>query len=68
MNSGDEFPDVLPAYWLNDVSLGKIWTMDKISLELKGKVNNIFDVNYQAILWRVMPGRNYEISLRFLLN
>lgn len=67
MNASDDFPDVLPAYWLNDVSLGKIWKMNKISLEVKGKVNNIFNVNYQAILWRAMPGRNFEVSLRFLM-
>jgi len=67
MNEGDAFPDVLPAYWLNDVSLGKMWKMKKLGLEVKGKVNNLFDVNYQAILWRAMPGRNYEISLRFLI-
>ncbi len=68
MNSTDTFPDVLPDYWLNDISLGKLWKMKKIGVELKGKANNVFNVSYQAILWRAMPGRNYEISLRFLLN
>ncbi len=68
MNESNRFPDVLPAYFLNDVSLGKVWKMKKFGLEVKGKVNNLFDVNYQAILWRAMPGRNYEISLRFLVN
>ena len=68
MNSANTFPDVLPAYWLNDITLGKIWKLKKIGIELKGKVNNLFDVSYQAILWRAMPGRNYEVSLRFILK
>ncbi|MCF6172107.1 MAG: TonB-dependent receptor [Bacteroidales bacterium] len=68
MNDSGSFPDVLPAYWLNDVSLGKTWKLKKFRIELKGVVKNLFDVNYQAILWRAMPGRNFEISLRFLIN
>ena len=68
MNKGDAFPDLLPDFWLNDISLGKMWKMEKFGIQLKGQVNNLFDVNYQAILWRAMPGRNYEISLRFLIK
>lgn len=68
MNDGGDFPDVLPAYWLNDVSLGKMWKMKKFGVEIEGKANNVFNVSYQAILWRAMPGRNVQVSLRFILN
>jgi outer membrane cobalamin receptor len=57
----------LPHYTLNSVSLGYLLSMDKMDLDLRFKVYNLFDINYQAVLWRAMPGRNYEliISLKF---
>ncbi len=58
----------LPAYVLNDVAIGKQWDFEKVGLEARFKVNNLFDTDYQAVLWRPMPGRNYEIFLSFKLN
>jgi len=45
---------------LNDV--GKSFDIHKISLEAKFRVNNLFNVSYQAMLWRPMPGRNYDLT------
>ncbi len=60
--------NTLPAYMLNNVSAGKSWKLKKTRFELRFKVNNIFNVSYQAVLWRAMPGRNYELSFMFHLN
>lgn len=60
--------NTLAAYLLNDIAIGKQWYFDKLGLETRFKVNNLFDVDYQAVLWRPMPGRNYEIFLSFKLN
>lgn len=55
----------LPGYMLNNISVGKKITLKKSQLDLKMKIYNIFNIDYQAVLWRAMPGRNYEISLSF---
>ncbi len=64
----DEGFDALPAYLLNDLVLGKKFSWHRNVIELRVVARNIFDTQYQAILWRPMPGRNYEIVLRFELN
>ncbi len=68
MNPGETFPDLLPAYLISNVSLGKTWEILKFGIELKGRVNNLFDLQYQSVLWRATPGRNYELSLRFFMR
>jgi iron complex outermembrane receptor protein len=60
----------LPAYTLHNLSIKK-----EIPLSRKGSISgkritalleieNLSDINYQAILWRAMPGRNYSFTLR----
>lgn len=53
----------LPAYDLHDVAIGANLTLWKLTGELQLRVNNIFNKDYQAILWRAMPGRNYNVQL-----
>jgi iron complex outermembrane receptor protein len=68
MNPADSYSNSLPAYWLNDLQLGKKWIMKKVDFQLQAKINNMFDVQYQAILWRAMPGRNFEVTLKLDLK
>jgi len=58
----------LPAFLLNDLSLGKDWQFGKSSLNIRMKVNNVFDIQYQSVSARAMPGRNYEIIIKYMLN
>jgi iron complex outermembrane receptor protein len=58
----------LPAYWLNNVSVGKRWFNDWLDAELRFKINNLFNASYQAVQWRAMPGRNFEINLKIKLK
>ncbi len=63
LNNDEDYSFTLPKYTLNNISVGKRFTIKKVHLDIRGKIYNIFDINYQAVLWRAMPGRNFEISL-----
>lgn len=54
----------LLPYSLNNVSAGKKFSIKKLNGDVRFKVENLLDVQYQAILWRAMPGRNYTIILK----
>lgn len=54
----------LPAFCLHQISAGKRYTVGKLSGEIQFKVNNLTDKNYQAILWRAMPGRHYAFFVK----
>lgn len=60
-SSSEATRHTLPAYDLHNFTLG--FTKWSVNLELK--VENIFDTQYQAILWRAMPGRSYSALLRY---
>lgn len=51
----------LYPYTLHHVSLSK--QIRKFNMEFR--INNLTDVDYQAVLYRAMPGRSYEISLNY---
>lgn len=51
----------LPAYDLHNATLGKSLR----GFDLEVKVENLFNKDYQAILWRAMPRRNYTILLKY---
>jgi len=55
----------MPAYQISDFSLGMIFDVKKQSFSSQLNVNNLFDIDYQAIAWQPMPGRNIEILLKY---
>ncbi|MCK9322204.1 MAG: TonB-dependent receptor [Bacteroidales bacterium] len=55
---------VLPKYSLHDIYFGKEMLVFGKSLEVQFRINNLFNLDYQAILWRAMPGRNYKIFVK----
>ena len=63
MDDDEVLAGQLPPYTLHHVSFGKqIWHFD-----VEFKINNLTDVSYQAVLYRAMPGRSYEISVNYKL-
>ncbi len=68
MNPADSYSNLLPAYILNDIQLGKKWVLKNIDVAVQLKLNNVFDVQYQAVIWRAMPGRNAELVVKFDLR
>ncbi|QGY47133.1 TonB-dependent receptor plug domain-containing protein [Maribellus comscasis] len=62
-NEESEFERVLNPYWLNKVSLDKMLEISSFRMNIKFAVENIFNEDYQSILWRPMPGRYYSFSM-----
>lgn len=65
LNNEDNYSFPLPGYMLNNISFGKKFMLKKVDFDIRIKIYNVFDVDYQAVLWRAMPGRNFEISLNY---
>ncbi len=68
LNEETQYSNVLTAYSITNISAGKDFYLKKTVFELKFKVYNIFNKSYQAILWRAMPGRSFEVSLTFKIK
>lgn len=63
MNDDDFFAFNLPYYILHHISFGK--QINKLRFELR--INNLTDKDYQTVLWRAMPGINYEFYFEYKL-
>ncbi|HOY39846.1 MAG: TonB-dependent receptor [Bacteroidales bacterium] len=67
--AGESSPLIsLYPYFMNDVSLGKHFDMNAYSINLRFSVMNLFNESYRSVLWQPMPGRNYMLTLRFMLK
>lgn len=53
----------LPAYILHSISVGKNVKLKNTSAGISFQVNNLFNVDYESIRQRAMPGRNYAVKL-----
>jgi outer membrane cobalamin receptor len=58
----------LPGYLLNNITTGLKLGQGRGGIDFNFKVENLFDVNYQAIAWYPMPGRTFSISLIYKLG
>lgn len=61
LNDDMQWYDFLPAYQLLHLGLG----VQNERFDLFVKVNNLLDQSYQAVMWRPMPGRNFECVLSY---
>ena len=55
----ESFP--LRSYALHHIAVGK--QIHKFSLELR--CNNLFNTDYQNVIWRAMPGRSFELMVNY---
>lgn len=55
----------LPSYWLTDMQLSKQFDFGKHAISASFSINNVLDENYMNVIWRPMPGRWYEFTLRY---
>lgn len=62
-NHESDFEQVLNPYFLSKITADKQAEWDAITFNLKFAVDNLFNQNYQSILWRPMPGRFYTFSV-----
>jgi outer membrane receptor protein involved in Fe transport len=54
----------MPGYSLTNIILGKNIDLNKIVLTLQLDINNLFNLNYQSIPNRPMPGINKMVTIR----
>lgn len=59
----------MPGYMINDVTIGSNYKFkNNTSLTFQVNINNIMNIDYQAIAWQPMPGRNLEVLVKFDLT
>jgi outer membrane cobalamin receptor len=63
--TGTDNQTYMPGYYLSNIILGKNIHLQKIILSLQVQINNLFDLDYQSIASRPMPGRNFAVTLKF---
>ena len=56
--------DRLYPYFMNDISAGSTFQLKRVDLSLAFKVYNLFNEPYHTILYRPMPGRNYQLVFK----
>ncbi len=56
--------DWLYPYHMNNVSLGKAFSIGMMDFSARLKINNLFNESYHSVLYRPMPGRNYMLLLQ----
>ncbi len=57
LNSDPFFTGRLPAYTLHSLEAGRTVSIHGFDFGLHLQIHNLFNVDYQAVLWRPMPGR-----------
>lgn len=68
--TGSRFTTIekLDPYWLMRITLGKSIPLGGQSLSAFVKINNIFNREYFNYESRAMPGRNYNLSIKYTFN
>jgi outer membrane cobalamin receptor len=56
--------DRLYPYFMNDISAGSSFRLKRVDLSLEFKVYNLLNEPYHTILYRPMPGRNYQLVFK----
>lgn len=64
-NSNNSFVD---GFALANASIGKNFQLGKHWWSLSARVNNLLDEEYESVNNRAMPGRNYQLSLRYKIG
>jgi len=57
----------LPAFVVSNLFITKNFSINKIQLGFNVNINNLFNQSFQVMLWRAMPGINFNcgISIKF---
>ncbi len=58
----------LDSYLVGDISIGNRFELRRWNANVRIRINNVFDENYQAVAWYAMPGRSVELSITFSFN
>lgn len=58
----------MPYFNVAELLIGKNFKIKKQRINFHFKINNIWNVNYQAIAYYPMPRRTYSIGLKYIFN
>ncbi len=64
----DVINEEVPDFLLTNITVSKNIHVGKQNFSIEGQVLNVLDVSYQNVNRYAMPGRNFLISLKFLIN
>ena len=56
--------DRLYPYYMNDLAAGSNFSLKRVDFSLEFKIYNLLNESYHTILYRPMPGRNYQLVLK----
>jgi len=62
--TGTDNQSFMPGYNVSNIFFGKNFQLINFVLSLQLEINNLFDLDYQSIANRPMPGRNFAITIR----
>ena len=63
--TGTDNETYMPGYSISNIIFGKNIHVKKFVLSLQLQINNLLNLDYQSIVNRPMPGRNYAVTLKF---
>ncbi len=64
-NNEETMSDYLYPYFMNNLQLGMAFPAGTNKVTAECKVLNVFSESYRTVLQRPMPGRNYQLVLRY---
>jgi iron complex outermembrane receptor protein len=65
--TGKDEKDIMPGFSLSNIILGKNIKLKQFILSLQLDINNLFNLDYQSVASRPMPGINYAISAKLTI-
>jgi len=66
--TGKDNLSMMPGYTLSNILAGKNFNCRDIVLSLQGEIDNLFDLDYQSVTNRPMPGINYRLTLKIIFD
>ncbi|MBL6950390.1 MAG: TonB-dependent receptor plug domain-containing protein [Bacteroidales bacterium] len=66
--TGTDNQSFMPGYNLSNIFFGKNFQLNNFVLSLQLEINNLFDLDYQSIANRPMPGRNFAFTIRGIIS
>lgn len=60
--------EFIPEYDIARLSVGKTIAFKRIDIALGAFCNNLYNEEYQSVLWHAMPGRSFGFSLKLNLK
>jgi iron complex outermembrane receptor protein len=58
----------LPSYSLLDVFAGYIFKLKEMDIRTQFEIHNLFNTEYQSVLYYPEPGRTYSVNLLFSIH